>query len=370
MEKNFRIISLLLSTAFLYACGTTDSQAVFTSASPRDTPNLATPPGLNSPDLSSTYKMNQPSQMQSGYQLDKVSGMHIANGGSERWLVMESTTVDNVWPMMTAYVNQIGLSIKYQNQGIGVVQTDWASRNTSVPQGASIRGVFDWIGWGGMYSLNSMYMYRITLWQDGNNVVVMNTNYQMDEEYEGCGSPGLAMQNTRISSDGQRSKWVARGSNPQLELEFLAQFMSFAGTPADQVNKMVAEQKQEVAKNAIYKDNSVIVNDSFDRTWWRTAIALERVNLGVLDKNRAAGEYDVFPLQSSVNNPDPGFMSKWFSDESANIEKEAKAKYRVLLTPQSSQTIITLMPYDSRSEDKTFSDERNKYLTGLAEQLQ
>ncbi|MDD3266125.1 MAG: outer membrane protein assembly factor BamC [Burkholderiales bacterium] len=370
MKTSLKNTGLLLSTVLLYACGTTDSQAVFTSAAPRETTSLATPPGLNSPEISGTYKMNPANQMQANYQVDKVKDMYIANGGSQRWLVMESTNVDNVWPMLTAYVNQIGLSIKYQNPSIGVVQTDWAARNTSVPQGDSVRGIFDWIGWGSMYSLNSMYMYRVTLWQDGNNVVVMNTNYQMDEEYEGCSSPGLAMQNTRISSEGQRTKWIARGSSPQLELEFLAQFMSFAGAPADQVKEIVKTQKQEVVKNAVYKDDSVIVNDSFDRTWWRAAIALERINLGVLDKNRALGEYDVYPLLSSVDNPDPGVLSKWFGNESANIEKEIKAKYKVLLTTRNNQTIITLLPYDNSSKDQSFTEERKKYLTGLAEQLQ
>lgn len=370
MKKNLKSAGLFFSTVLLYACGTTDSQAVFTSASPRDTPSLAAPPGLNAPEVSSVYKMNQPNQMQSNYEVDKVKDMYIANGGSQRWLVMESTNVNNVWPMLTAYVNQIGLTIKYQNPSIGVVQTDWASRNTSVPQGTSVRGVFDWIGWGSMYSLNSMYMYRITLWQDGNDVVVMNTNYQMDEEYEGCSSPGLAMQNTRISSDGQRTKWIARGSSPQLELEFLAQFMSFAGSPVEQVKKIVETQKQEIVKNAVYKNDSVIVNDSFDRTWWRAAIALERINLGILDKNRAMGEYDVYPLLSSVDDPDPGVFSKWFGNESANIEKEAKAKYKVMLTNKDNQTIITLLPYDDGTKDQSFAEERKKYLTGLAEQLQ
>lgn len=369
-NKSVKLITVVCLVSALVACGSVDSQAVFTSSAPRDTPNLATPPGMNSPDLSATYKMNQPAQMQTGYQLNNVQGMNIVSGGSQRWLVMESTTVNNVWPMLLAYVNQIGLTVKYQNTAIGVLQTDWASRNTAVPQGASLRGLFDWIGWGSMYSLNSMYMYRITMWQDGKNVVVMDTNYQMDEEYQGCSSPGLANTSSRASSDQQQTKWVARGSNPQLELEFLAQFMSFAGMPAEEAKKVVAAAVKEAPKNAVVQNGQVVVNDTFDRTWWRTAIALDRVGLGVADKNRSNGEYDVYPLKASVDNPDPGFMEKMFSNESAAISNDIKPVYMVKIVAQGTQTIINLNMYGNVSPSPDFAAQKQKYLTGIADQLQ
>lgn len=356
-------------TFALYACGSVDSQAVFTSAAPRDTPNLATPPGLNSPELSTTYKMNQPSQMSGGYQINAIPGMYIANGGSQRWLVMESQTVNNVWSLALSYVNQLGLTVKYQNPTIGVIQTDWASRNTAVPQGNSLRGIFDWIGWGSMYSLNSMYMYRVTLWQDGNNVVIMDTNYQMDEEYQGCTSPGITNTSSLASSEQQQTKWIPRGSNPQLELEFLAQFMSFAGMPTEEVKKVMT-QTAEKPKNAVVQNNQIIVNDQFDRTWWRTAIALDRVGLGIADKNRKVGEYDVYPLKASIDNPDPGFMSKWFGGESVEVTNEPKAVYAVKLIDKGNQTVIEFNAYGNTPDDKDFADKRQKYLSNLANQLQ
>lgn len=357
-----------ITTCTLLACGTTDSQAVFTSAAPRDTPNLATPPGLNSPNVSTTYKMNPANQ--TGYTINNVKGMRIVSGGSQRWLVMESMTVNDVWDSINSYVNQIGMTVKYQNQAIGVIQTDWASRNTAVPQGKSLRGIFDWIGWGSMYSLNSMYMYRITLWQDGNNVVIMDTNYQMDEEYEGCSSPGITNTSSLASSEQQRTKWIARGSNPQLELEFLTQFMAFSGMPDAQVKQIAKQQAESTPKNAYVSGNQVIVNDTFDRTWWRTAIALDRSGLGIADKNRTSGEYDVYPLQASVDTPDPGFMQKWFSNESAAIGAEVKPIYAVKLTNQANQTIINFTMYGNLPEDKDFATTRQKYLSSMAKQLQ
>ena len=113
-----------------------------------------------------------------------------------------------------------------------------------------------------------------------------------------------------------------------------------------------------------------MVNDQFDRVWWRAALALDRVGLGVVDKNRSVGEYYVYPLQSQIDNPDPSFIQKWFSNESGNAVNVPKALYTAKLTAQGNQTTISLKLYDSSSMDPNFVDNQKKYLDGLAAQLQ
>ena len=41
---------------------------------------------------------------------------------------------------------------------------------------------------------------------------------------------------------------------------------------------------ESAPKTAALVNNQVVVNDQFDRAWWRTAIALDRVGLGIVDK--------------------------------------------------------------------------------------
>lgn len=364
-------LSLLNSVllTILVGCSTVDSQAVFTSAAPRKTADLSTPPGLTKPDLNTKYKMGA-SYQEDSYQLDNVNGMKIVSGGSERWLVIESTNVSKVWPMLTSYFGQLGLTIKYQNPAVGVIQSDWAARNNNVPQGNSLRGLFAWIGMGSMYSLDSMYMYRATIWQDGNNVVIMDTNYQMDEEYLGCSSPGISNTSTLASSDSQQTKWIPRPSNPQLELEFLTQFMVFAGLPEPEVKKIAAKAEAE-PKNATVADNQVIVNDQLERAWWRTGLALDRIGLGIIDKNRSLGEYYVYPLKSQEENPDPSFLQSWFGSESKNAQSTPKPLYTVkLLNLNNNQTAITIKLFDNSSVDKNFNKNQQQYLSNLAKQLQ
>lgn len=367
MQKILNLSLITLAILGIAACSTVDSQAAFTSAAPRATDSLATPPGLNSPDLTTSYKMIA-APGQTSYQVPEVTGMNIQTGGSQRWLVIESQTVDKIWPMMRSYVTQIGLTVKYQNLATGVMQTDWASRNTKVPQGEPIRDFFSWVGLGSMYSLNSMFMYRVTLWQNGNNVVVMATNYEMNETYEGCSGKGMDVASSYTSSDAQRTKWIPIPSNPQLELEFLTQYMVFSGAPESAVQQQV-KQVKAAPQNAIYTDNQVVVNDLIDRAWWRTGLALDRVGLGVIDKNRTLNEYYVYPLQAQIDNPDPSFLQKWFSSESNGISAP-KPLYTIKLTSQTTQTIITMRLYDASSVDKNYKANQKTYLSELAKQLQ
>ena len=128
------------------------------------------------------------------------------------------------------------------------------------------------------------------------------------------------------------------------------------------------KERSEVIKDL--QNNQVIVNDTFDRTWWRTAIALDRVGLGIADKNRSNGEYDVYPLKASVENNDPGFMAKWFSNESAMIGNEIKPVYAVKISSSNNQTIINLDMYNGVPADPDFAKKQQKYLQGIADQLQ
>jgi uncharacterized lipoprotein len=102
---------------------------------------------------------------------------------------------------------------------------------------------------------------------------VLATNYQMNEVYEGCGGTGLSNTSTYTSSDSQRTKWIPVPSNPQLELEFLTQYMVFSGAPQEQA-KQIVQQAQTTPKNAVYANNVVTVNDALERAWWRTGLAL------------------------------------------------------------------------------------------------
>ena len=324
------------------------------------------PPGLIEPDVSSSYKMLDMGQ-QDGYVLNQVKGMKVVHAGSELWLSVQGKTVNQVWPLMLAFLNQQGLNIKLQSKTIGLIQTDWTTRNTTVPE-TGVRALFDWVGWGNMYSLQSQYMYRVNLWQNESDTLIFVTDYQMNEVYPGC----VQNLNQTIKvqpSDAQATKWMPVPSNPQIQLSFLLQFMAFSGLNPEEVKQVVATIKaaESAPEEATLQGTTVVINDEFDRAWWRTGIALERAQLGVADKNRSLGEYYVYPLQSQVDNPDPGFFSRMFSNDKNTLQMP-KPQYTIKLQQAGNQTLLSMSLYQG-AIDKDFAKNQHKYLEALQKQL-
>jgi outer membrane protein assembly factor BamC len=363
-------ISIYITLLMLTACSNMGSSE-YSAGFARPTSDLAVPPGLSSPDVSGGLKMLPAGAVNEGYHLNQVKDMQIIQGGSERYLAIKGKTVNQVWPMMQAYLNQAGLSIKYQNQTVGIIQTDWVSKNNIVKEN-DVRAFFDWVGWGSMYSLQSQFMFRVNLWQNGADTQVFVTIYQMNEVYAGCAK--YLNQSIRVNnSDNQVPIWMPMPPDPKLELEFLMKFMAFAGLGKEQVKQVESQVAAQAAptgpKAASLQGSTLVINDTFDRSWWRSGLALERVGLGVTDKNRSLGEYYVYPLQSQVDNPEPGFLDRWFGSSKSNLQIP-KAMYTVKLiskTPTVTNLEISLY---SGAQDKDFAKHQAKYLADLLKQLE
>ena len=362
--------TLMTVAIAISGCSNIGANAEYAAGTARPTSDLTVPPGLTAPDVSAGYKMLSTSNLNEGYKLNSIEDMKIEQAGSERWLVIRGKTVNQVWPMMLGYLNQAGLGVRYQNKTVGVLQTEWTTRNNVVSE-TGIRKFFDWVGWGSMYSLKSQYMFRVNLWQNGNDTQVFVSDYQMNEVYPGCAK--YLNQSIRVySSDTQIPYWMPLPPDPKLELEFLLRFMAFAGLKPEQVKHVETEVKATAAspqtKMASLQGDRLIISDSFDRAWWRSGLALERVGLGISDKNRSTGEYYAYPLQSQIDNPDPGVIERWFGRDKNNL-KQPKPEYTVKLTPSDNITILTIGVYQGATV-KDFEKHRQKYLEDLLKQLQ
>ncbi|MCC2625216.1 MAG: hypothetical protein K0R14_1089 [Burkholderiales bacterium] len=367
-----RIIDILICVILLAlsACSNMSTQPEYSSGYARSSSDLTVPPGLSSPDVSGGMKMLPASTVNEGYSLNQVKDMQIVQGGSERYLIIKGKSVNQVWPMMLAYLNQAGLSVKYQNKTIGIIQTDWASKNNTVKEN-DIRAFFDWVGWGSMYSLRSQFLFRINLWENNGDTQAFVTIYQMNEVYPGCTK--YLGQNIHVSSsDNQIPIWMPLPPDPKMELEFLMKFMAFAGLNKEQVKqveKQVAAAAATGPKAASLQGTILVINDSLDRAWWRSGLALERVGLGISDKNRSIGEYYVYPLQSQVSNPEPGFLDRWFGNNKNSLQVP-KPIYTVKLVSKSATvTTLTIQLY-SGAQDKDFAKHQTKYLNDLLKQLE
>ncbi len=383
----------IISFCMLSSCAQITENTNYSTQVSSPPTNLIMPPTLSNINLNKEYQLiTKPNNK---YILNKIKNITIKDAGSQRWLVINNKSVDEMWPIMIEFLQQQGLNLQYQNQQLGIMQTNWAIKNHDTHK-TDVRAFFDWVGWGNMYSLTSQYMFRINIWQNDNNTNIFVTDVQMTEVYPNCNK---SLNSSIELSDRQITKWMQLPPNPQLELEFLVQFMVFVSD--EQINpiKTVQAIEQQKANNAnsiqkqlINNNHELIINDDFDRTWWRTALALERVGLGIADKNRNLGEYYVYSLQNNINIPEQGFFSKLFGSGAGNTLQMPEAQYIIKLTVvtasqatinQSSKNVnnqisnsqikitmnnIQIIKADTHIDDNSASAIK-KYLSALAKEL-
>lgn len=356
---------LLLFISFLCSCSTQHSSSYFSSRV--DVEELQMPPNLSMPENTDNYKMVSNPKIINNYKIDKLENMKIVQKGSALYLQILNKHVDDLFPTMTSFLIQMGLSIKVQDKSIGLIQTNWAKLNNTVDE-TGIRYFFDWVGWGNMYSLDSQYSFRINLWQNENDVIIFVTDYQMNEVYPNC----KIDTNQKVAlSDYQNTKWMPIPPNPQIELDFLIHYMKFLGFN----DKEIAINKKEMAtieqeNNRIKIENNILlINSTFDNSWYQVALALERVGLGINDKNREKGEFYVYQLLSNVENPDPGAFIRWFKKDKNQL-KQPEAKYIVKLVSIGDKTQITIIPINKEKSSKDTNDAITKYLQLLKKELE
>lgn len=373
-----KVLLNLFYVLFITSCGTINKQqSQYISAAPISSSELLVPPGLQAPEVKTDYVLvNVNKSILNGYQLDKIKDIQIVQGGSERWMVIKNKTVDQIYPIMISYLNNAGLAVKYNNQAIGLIQTDWVTKNNNIQQGFGIRGFFNWIGLGSMYTLPTQYMFRITLWQNENDTNIFVTNYEISEHFSRGSPPHYSSVEP---SNYTTTKWVLFPPNPQIELDFLLNFMGFIGLDKSQIKNIESQTVNTIYESGILSSNpmstlvgnQLIISDSLDRAWWRVGLALERVGLEITDKNRTDGIYFVYPLPNLTENPNSDLFDKLFKKDKTSTKNQIPdAKYIVTLSSVNTNEVKLTINLIENEQDKNFATDQKKYLRQLLLQLQ
>jgi outer membrane protein assembly factor BamC len=136
-------------------------------------------------------------------------------------------------------------------------------------------------------------------------------------------------------SEKSTSVWTARAPDPSLEAEFLSRLMVRLGADETRAKVEVASAPDlQNPRSQLQKDANgayVQVNESFDRSWRRVGLALDRVGFTVEDRDRTQGMYFVRYVDQTVDakNTSQGFFSKIFS--SSKKEDKTAQRYRILV---------------------------------------
>lgn len=310
-------------------------------------------------DLNKTASKNQTNT--NNQVLTQVSGIHFQRDGSIRWLTIDNKQAAELWPLLRAFWQEQGFTIEREEPAIGLMQTNWAENRAKLPSDA-IRGIFEKVGLGGIYSSGERDMFTIRLER--------NSKGGTDVFFSQKG-----MKEVYTSKDRDSTAWQPRPNEPELEAAFLARFMQYLGADAKQVQQLVAAQKQNANDNTLAKldGDSVYLLGSQERNWRRVALALDRIGLNVIDENRNHYAYlvEVAAAEaSSVSNKKPGLFSRMFG-RSKKIEQQPQLKQQprlvVLVQPlKDGGTRVSLANEDGTPYS---GKDANKWIQQLDQQL-
>ena len=288
-------------------------------------------------------QMNKPGKQtvqNSNNVLTPVSNIHFQRDGGIRWLTVDNKQPAELWPLLKAFWQEQGFNIDREEPSIGWMQTGWAENRAKLPSDF-IRGLFEKIGIGGVYSSGERDMFTIRLERNAKG----GTDIFFSQK---------GMQEIYTSKEGDSTAWQPRPNEPELEAAFLARFMQYLGADAQQVQQQVAAQQQKPDENALAKldGNSIILIGTQDRNWRRVRLALDRVGLNVIGEDAGNHLYlvEVAAAEAaSITNQKPGMFSRLFG--------RSKKKQQVVTHVQQPRLAVQVLPLQGGGTRVSLYDE-------------
>ncbi len=314
-------------------------------------PSLEIPPDLTTPTREERYKVPRggdetvatysdyskgTAAAQNQTVLPVVKGVRLERSGTQRWLVVEDKP-ENVWTVVKTFWQENGLPIKSEDQAAGVMETDWIENRARIP----MDGIRNLLGkvFEGMYSSNERDQYRTRMERskDGISTEIFITHRGKEE---------------MIDADKNAFRWQSRPNDPELEAIMLQKLMARFGVSEAQAADALANSAAKdgapdtIAPSSLQTvangSNIIVVSDTFDRSWRRVGLAVERAGLAIEDKDRIKGIY-FLRMQTKEES---GWMDKlqfWKSSKDANT-------YRVIVKDKVSSSEVTVTDQSGASD--------------------
>lgn len=375
MTRTIAVAWLLLGVLLAAGCSRTilpTKKVDYKTA--RQTSPLEIPPELPAPNASDRFNLpNSPARGAATYSeysqdrpraqttniLQPVEGARIERSGTQRWLVVDAPA-ESVWPVLREFWQEQGFILALEDQGLGIMETDWAENRAKIPQSFlrdMIGKVIDQA-----YSSPEMDRFKTRIERGASD-----TATEIYITHRGAFEMYLADANVRQSG---RTVWQPRAPDPDLEAEMLTRLMIRLGTPQEtaQANVKTAKVEPRATLDKAADGGTVLVlKDDFDRAWRRVGLSLDRLGFSVQDRDRAAGLYFVRYLEPPAPVKDePGLLSRlafWKKDEQ---RPNKPADYRVAVAQSPSGSQVTIQGADGKVNR---TDAANRMLAILQEDL-
>lgn len=288
--------------------------------------------------------------------VSQVENARIERAGTQRWLAVDGKKPEEIWPLLKAFWQDSGFTIKSEEPDAGVMETDWAENRAKLGIDP-VRRFLDSVGLGSVMSTPERDMFRIRLERTASGTEVYFSHRGMYETY--------------INEKKDETRWQPRPSDPNLESAFLARFMVRLGSTEEQATKAAkaAVTPNPAEARAKLVGNAVVVQDDFDRAWRRVGLALDRIGLIVTDRDRSRGVYYVRPAKNDADKKDEGggFWSNLAFWKSSDPKKPAsETQFQVQLKTDGGLTSVQLLDDQGKPvPDKMFAQAGNKLVEEL-----
>jgi outer membrane protein assembly factor BamC len=306
MKHLLRPALAALLAASLAGCGLFGSKDEYKGAQARTVKPLEVPPELTAPTVDDRYAIPDP-KAQTSYSayaqrpvpggtpapgsagtqvLPPVEGARLERQGDQRWLVVKGEPAA-VWPIVRQFWLEAGFTLAREEPNTGILETDWADDKSRIPQDAIRRTLERVLPNAYQSARRDKYRTRLEKGSEFGTTEVFVSNRQMEEIW--------------ADATQTRTAWTHKPADREMEAEYLQKLLVKLGSAQQARATATAAAASAPAqgaapaesKNAVMKGSELVVNDSFDRTWRRVGLALDRVGFTVEDRDRSKGLFFV-----------------------------------------------------------------------------
>ncbi len=351
--SNIRSLTALAAAVLIAGCSSTPDETYLSSQGTRGLevpPNLSQPvsnPDFLVPGISSqqtTYSGYTTAESQAKDVLPKIGKdvVFVRDGGAF-WLEMHKTPTE-IWPMLKGFVGKAGFEIKYANQTIGIIDTSWRENE----DGASWMTT---LAYGEQGTYMDKYRLRLERGKDETTTRVFVSHKGARIAKDVINKQVWPEEDTVDTSSNATGKtlWVARPSDPELEIEMLQSLMVYIGLDKGAVSDELSVYSNKKIAKLIEQDKGLVleVKENFPRTWRRIGLALDRIGFVVDDLNRSAGVYYI-SLPEKFNSKEE---KTWF-ERMLNTDKgEIPKNFLLTVSEHGQETIVTIRNRTSATLD-------------------
>lgn len=288
-------IAVLALLALAFSACSLDKQRIDYKVVSARAPALEVPPDLTAPAANEKYAVPDGEGALAANFSDYLKGtvahpaavlpesksVRLERSDNKRWLVV-SDKAENVWFAVKTFWLEMGFSIQVDNPQAGVMETDWRENRGNSPKyferGALGNGkVLDTLKPAGQ---REQYVIRLARSNDG-----LSTEVHITQQ---------AMQEVQILNK-KEPRWLPQAPDAEIESAVLQMLMAklggVASPPVASAAPTASAASVDIELKEIAGGKAMQIKESFDKSWRRVGLALDKAHIAVEDVDRSSGVY-------------------------------------------------------------------------------